>query len=87
MPRRPRIFVAGAALLDEPLAALDVSFRRQIVPCLRCVRDELGVPMVYVSHDAAKLRAIADYVIVLDRGQVVSSGEPSQVLEGHDSRH
>jgi len=43
--------------------------------------------MVYVSHDAAEVRAIADHITVLDRGQIVLSREPSQVLEGHDSRH
>jgi ABC-type glutathione transport system ATPase component len=43
--------------------------------------------MVYVSHAAAGMRPIADHVIVLDRGQIVLSGEPSQVLEKHDGRH
>jgi molybdate transport system ATP-binding protein len=68
-------------LLDEPLAALDLSLRRRIVPCLRRIRDELGVPMAYVSHDAGEVRAIADHVIVLDRGRVVASGEPAAVFD------
>jgi molybdate transport system ATP-binding protein len=68
-------------LLDEPLAALDLSLRRRIVPCLRRIRDELGVPMAYVSHDAAEVRAIADHVVVLDRGRVVASGEPASVFD------
>jgi molybdate transport system ATP-binding protein len=68
-------------LLDEPLAALDLSLRRRIVPCLRRIRDELGVPMAYVSHDAGEVRAIADHVIVLDRGRTVASGEPGTVFD------
>jgi len=68
-------------LLDEPLAALDLSLRRRIVPCLRRIRDELGVPMAYVSHDAGEVRAIADHVIVLDRGRTVAAGEPGAVFD------
>ena len=70
-------------LLDEPLAAVDLELRRRIVPCLRRIRDELGVPMVYVSHDAAEIRTIADRAIVLDRGTVVASGDPALVLAGY----
>jgi molybdate transport system ATP-binding protein len=71
----------GLLLLDEPLAALDLSLRRRIVPCLRRIRDELGVPMAYVSHDASEVRAIADHVIVLDRGRAVTSGAPDAAFE------
>lgn len=67
-------------LLDEPLAAVDLELRRRIVPCLQRVRDELGVPMLYVSHDAAEVRTIADRVIVLDRGLVRACGNPATVL-------
>lgn len=70
-------------LLDEPLAAVDLELRRRIVPCLRRIRDELGVPMVYVSHDAAEIRTIADRAIVLDRGNVIASGDPAVVLGGY----
>jgi molybdate transport system ATP-binding protein len=70
-------------LLDEPLAAVDLELRRRIVPCLRRIRDELGVPMVYVSHDAAEIRSIADRAIVLDRGTVRASGDPHTVLAGY----
>ncbi len=70
-------------LLDEPLAAVDLELRRRIVPCLRRIRDELGVPMIYVSHDAAEIRTIADRAIVLDRGTVSASGDPAAVLSGY----
>jgi molybdate transport system ATP-binding protein len=60
-------------LLDEPLAAVDVPLRRRIVPYLRRVRDELGVPLVYVSHDLEEVAMLAEWVIELDRGAVVRS--------------
>jgi len=58
-------------LLDEPLAAVDVERRRRILPYLLRVRDELKVPVVYVSHDRAEVDRLADRVIVLDGGVVV----------------
>ncbi len=70
-------------LLDEPLAAVDLELRRRIVPCLRRIRDELGVPMIYVSHDAGEVRTIADRVLVLDRGTVRENGRPEAVLAGY----
>ena len=57
-------------LLDEPLAAVDVELRRRILPYLARVRDELAVPIVYVTHDRAEVAAFADEVLVLDQGRV-----------------
>ena len=60
-------------LLDEPLTALDSALRSRILPYLERVRDELAVPMVYVSHDAAEVRVMADWVVALEKGRVVQS--------------
>jgi molybdate transport system ATP-binding protein len=60
-------------LLDEPLAAVDVPLRRRIVPYLRRVRDELGVPLIHVSHDLEEVAMLAEWVVELDRGAVVRS--------------
>lgn len=65
---RPRLL-----LLDEPLAALDAARKREILPYLVRLRDEGGVPIVYVSHIAAELRAIANYVVCLNSGHVVAT--------------
>ena len=67
-------------LLDEPLAAVDVELRRRILPYLERVRDALGIPILYVSHDRDELRDLADHVIVLDRGRVVRSGALGDAL-------
>jgi molybdate transport system ATP-binding protein len=61
-------------LLDEPLAAVDLPRRRRIVDALARVRDELQLPAIYVTHDPAEARRIADAVIVLEEGRVVASG-------------
>jgi molybdate transport system ATP-binding protein len=66
---RPRLL-----LLDEPLASLDAARKREILPYLVRLRDEAGVPMVYVSHTAAELRRIATNVVRLDAGRVVATG-------------
>jgi molybdate transport system ATP-binding protein len=67
-------------LLDEPLAAVDAELRRRILPYVERVRDSLGVPILYVTHDRDELRSLADHVIVLDRGSVVRAGAPGEVL-------
>jgi len=77
---RQRVAVARALLsgpdlllLDEPLAAVDVELRRRIIPYLKRVRDELAVPMLYVSHAEEEVRQLADRVIRLEGGRVVGS--------------
>jgi len=64
---RPRLL-----LLDEPLAALDAARKREILPYLEGLRDE--VPMVYVSHHAGELRRIATSVVRIDGGRVAAVG-------------
>ena len=67
-------------LLDEPLAAVDLARRRLILDVLVAIRDDLRVPLVYVTHSPEEARAIADYAIVLDEGNVVAAGPPALVL-------
>ena len=67
-------------LLDEPLAAVDLARRRVILDALIAIRDDLHIPLVYVTHSPDEARAISDYAVVLDEGKVVAAGKPGEVL-------
>ena len=68
-----RALMSGPSLLllDEPLAAVDVPLRRRILPYLQRVRDDLKIPVLYVSHDREEVDELADAVVHLDAGRVV----------------
>jgi molybdate transport system ATP-binding protein len=61
-------------LLDEPLGSLDEERKVEILPYLVRLRDEAGIPMVYVSHDAGELRQLATDIVMLRRGRVSAFG-------------
>jgi molybdate transport system ATP-binding protein len=69
-----RALMSGPSLLllDEPLAAVDVPLRKRILPYLRRVRDDLKLPIVYVSHDREEVEALAEVVVTLEDGKVTS---------------
>jgi molybdate transport system ATP-binding protein len=61
-------------LLDEPLASLDAARKREILPYLQRLRDDAKTPMVYVSHDANEVKALASRIVLLDDGRVTAAG-------------
>lgn len=61
-------------LLDEPLASLDRGLKLQILPYLRRVREELGLPMLIVSHDLGDLLALTDELLLIEDGKVAGQG-------------
>ena len=78
---RQRVAIARALtmrpqllLLDEPLASLDAARKAEILPYLERLRDETGIPMVYVSHHAEEVRRLAAAVVRIEAGRVAASG-------------
>jgi molybdate transport system ATP-binding protein len=61
-------------LLDEPLASLDAARREEVLPYLEKLRDELAIPIIYVSHQFEEVLRLATHVVLMDRGRVLSQG-------------
>jgi|AGTN01.1.fsa_nt_gi molybdenum ABC transporter, ATP-binding protein len=67
-------------LMDEPLASLDTASKNEILPFLERLRDELEIPIVYVSHSIDEVIRLADHMVLIDDGQVVAQGELQDLL-------
>jgi iron complex transport system ATP-binding protein len=70
----------GVLLLDEPTTFLDLRYQMEILDLLRDLADEHGVAIGVVLHDLNQAAEVADHVVLLDRGTVVASGVPAEVL-------
>ncbi|SEP56679.1 molybdate transport system ATP-binding protein [Pseudomonas sp. NFACC02] len=84
---RQRVGIARALLtsprlllLDEPLAALDASRKREILPYLERLHDELDIPMLYVSHSQDEVARLADHLVLLSDGKTLASGPIGETL-------
>ena len=62
-------------LMDEPLASLDQGLKSRIIPYLRHIRDDLQIPILYVSHSVAEILELTGQVIVLDKGRAIAHGD------------
>lgn len=67
-------------LMDEPLAALDLKRKNEILPYLERLHDELDIPILYVSHAPDEVARLADHVVLLDQGRVVAQGGLQETL-------
>ena len=67
-------------LLDEPLASLDAPRKAEILPYIERLRDQTGIPMVYVSHSVAEVARLANTLVVLSDGRVKASGPVGEVM-------
>lgn len=66
-------------LLDEPLASLDEPRKAEILPFLERLRDDVGIPMLYVTHSMDEVARIADHLVLLDRGKVSAAGAAGEL--------
>lgn len=88
---RQRVAIARALLtgpevllMDEPLAALDLARKNEILPYLERLHDTLEIPVLYVSHAPDEVARLADHLVVLDAGKVVAQGPLADTLARTD---
>ncbi|MDO9385433.1 MAG: molybdenum ABC transporter ATP-binding protein [Thiobacillus sp.] len=67
-------------LMDEPLAALDFALKREILPYLERLHDELDIPVLYVSHAPDEVARLADHIVVMKGGRAVAAGPLTDTL-------
>jgi len=86
--QRQRVAIARALVLDpqvivadEPTSALDVSVRAQILNLLTDLKDQLGLGMVFISHDIQTVRYLSDEIAVMNKGRVVEFGDAARVFD------
>jgi oligopeptide/dipeptide ABC transporter ATP-binding protein len=90
--QRQRVAIARAIttrpdviVLDEPVSALDVSLRAQVINLLMDLQDDLGLAYIFISHDLAVVRHMSDDIVVMYLGRVVEAGSSADVFA--DPKH
>lgn len=88
---RQRVAIARALavsprllLMDEPLAALDLKRKREILPYLERLHDELAIPIIYVSHSPDEVARLADYIVAMEGGRSLAQGPLAETLTRTD---
>ena len=89
---RQRVMIAMALscnpkllIADEPTTALDVTIQAQIIELVKKLRDQIGMAIIWISHDLGVVAGIADTVQVMYGGRIVERGPVQRGLQGHAS--
>lgn len=78
---RALVFEPELVLMDEPLGALDKNLREQMQLELKRLHDQLGMTVVYVTHDQSEALTMSDRIAVFDRGKILQIGTPTEIYE------
>jgi molybdate transport system ATP-binding protein len=77
---RALVSQATLLLLDEPLASVEQGRRESVLHYLRMIRDDLAVPMLYVSHSAEEMVTLCEEILILEHGRLCTRGKPNEVF-------
>ena len=73
-------------LMDEPLASLDAGRKSEILPFIERLRDDMGLPIIYVSHAIDEVIRLADTMVIIEKGQTVATGSVEDIMSRLDLR-
>ena len=86
--QRQRIAIARAmvlqpklVVLDEPTSALDRTVQKEVLDLLRSLQDEFNLSYIFISHDLAVIKTVADYVMVMRHGEIIEEGPTQDIFE------
>ena len=71
----------GVLLLDEPLSALDAKLRQNLLIELDLIHEEVGITFIFITHDQQEALSISDRIAVMNKGEILQVGTPSEVYE------
>ena len=71
-------------LMDEPLSSLDITMKQGLLPFIQKIKDELVIPILYVTHDIDEIVRLADHMVVLQDGKAICQGEVNSTLANLD---
>ena len=83
---RALVFEPGLLLMDEPLGALDRALREQMKGEIRRLHQDLGITVLYVTHDQEEALTLSDRIALMSRGRIVQVGTPADLYERPRSR-